>query len=71
MPIFTPQKNLDQATHTYELKPTQNVFWNLDFKQCGLGNGSCGSNTRPEYRVMPNNKFKFSYLMKPIEKNPN
>lgn len=68
--IYTT-KNLDQATHTYELKPTQNVFWNLDYKQCGLGNGSCGSNTRPEYRVMPNKKFKFSYLMKPTEKNPN
>ena len=63
--IYTT-KNLDKATHTYELKPTQNVFWNLDFKQCGLGNGSCGSNTRYEYCISPKINYKFGYQMIPF-----
>lgn len=61
-------KNLDEATHTYELKPSENIFWNIDHRQCGLGNGSCGSNTRKEYCILPTKKYHFSYWMQPVKK---
>jgi beta-galactosidase/beta-glucuronidase len=60
-------KNLDEATHTHELQRTENVYWNIDYKQCGLGNSSCGSNTRKEYCISPSEKFNFSYRMEPIQ----
>lgn len=47
-------KNLSDATHTYELKRTPEIFWSIDQAQCGLGNASCGSEVAIEkYRVKP------------------
>ena len=59
-------KNLDEATHTYQLQPTGKVYWNIDYKQCGLGNGSCGPNTRSENCIPPAEKYQFAYWMQPI-----
>ena len=42
-------ENLTQAEHTYELKRTEEVTWNLDYQQYGIGNGACGPRTLPEY----------------------
>ena len=60
-------KNLNEATHTYELQRTEKVYWNIDYKQCGLGNGSCGVNTRKEHCISPKEKFSFNYRMEPIQ----
>ena len=59
-------KNMEVATHTYELLPTENIYWNIDYKQCGLGNGSCGPNTRKEHSILPTEKYQFNYWMQPI-----
>ena len=60
-------KNMEVATHTYELLPTENIYWNIDYKQCGLGNGSCGPNTRKEHSILPTEKYQFNYWMQPIK----
>lgn len=39
------------ATHTFELKKRENITVTVDYRQSGLGTGSCGPDTRPEYLV--------------------
>ncbi len=46
---------LDQATHTYELKRRDDVVLSLDAKHSGLGNGSCGPGVLPQYEIAPAN----------------
>jgi beta-galactosidase/evolved beta-galactosidase subunit alpha len=36
---------------------------NLDYKQCGLGSGSCGPETFPQYRIQPA-PFSFGLMFK-------
>lgn len=43
--------DLMAARHTYELKKRENITVTLDYRQSGLGTGSCGPDTRPEYLV--------------------
>lgn len=59
-------ENLDQAQHTYDLKHMDEVVWNLDFRQYGIGNGSCGTRTLPEYWV-PCEPIVFRIKLIPIE----
>ena len=42
-----------KARHTSELEASDRVFVRLDLRQRGLGTGSCGPGTRPEYEVVP------------------
>jgi beta-galactosidase len=46
-------EDVTKATHTYELKRREGVTLNLDYKQTGLGGGSCGPPTLPHYIVLP------------------
>lgn len=41
------------ARHTDELTPRPETFVTIDLKQRGLGTGTCGPQTRPEYCVGP------------------
>ena len=43
------QENLTVATHTYELKAEDKVFWYVDFQQNGLGGNSCGPRPMEPY----------------------
>lgn len=43
--------DLDGATHTPEIPWRAEVVWNLDGRQAGLGNGSCGPGTLPAYTL--------------------
>jgi beta-galactosidase len=43
--------DLDQASHTAELKPREEVILSLDAKHSGLGNGSCGPGVLPCYET--------------------
>ncbi|HIQ05349.1 MAG TPA: DUF4981 domain-containing protein, partial [Anaerolineae bacterium] len=45
---FTTQ-DLTEAKHTYELTRRDDITLNLDYAQCGLGNGSCGPGVLPQY----------------------
>lgn len=58
-------KNLTEARHTFDLKRTDEVYWNLDYKQCGVGNASCGTAAPvPEVRVKPE-PVKFGFSLSP------
>lgn len=62
---FTAQ-DLTEALHTYDLKPRNAVILNLDYAQCGLGNGSCGPGVLPQY-LLKAPDYRFSVVIKPIQ----
>jgi beta-galactosidase len=43
--------DLTAAFHTCDLHPRAGTFLNIDLAHRGLGTGSCGPDTRPEYRI--------------------
>lgn len=45
--------DLYAAFHTSELVPRKEVIVNIDWGQRGLGTGSCGPQTLPEYQISP------------------
>jgi beta-galactosidase/evolved beta-galactosidase subunit alpha len=45
--------DLEGARHTNELEARDRVYVNLDYRQCGIGTGSCGPDTYPPYRIQP------------------
>ncbi len=61
-------KNLADATHTYALQKTKEIYWNLDARQCGVGNNSCGRGiTLPGYQCKPE-PTKFTFILQPFVK---
>jgi beta-galactosidase/beta-glucuronidase len=42
---------LDRALHEYELPSAESVYWNIDHLNAGVGNGSHGPRTLPEYQI--------------------
>lgn len=59
---FTTE-DLTKAKHTYELRRRDDITLNLDYKQCGLGNGSCGPGTLPQYLIQPK-ELRYSMRMR-------
>jgi len=49
---FTTE-DLTQAMHTYELGRREEIILNLDYRQSGLGNGSCGPGVLLQYLLQP------------------
>ena len=60
-----PDEVLWPAKHISELKPEENVTLYLDAAHRGLGTGSCGPDTRPEYRIGPGT-YTLSYWVFPV-----
>lgn len=54
--------DLFAAFHTHELKPRKEVIVNLDYQQRGLGTGSCGPQTLPQYEIMPGD-YRFDFTI--------
>jgi hypothetical protein len=46
-------RKLEEAQHTFTLQPDPFITLNCDFEVCGVGNGSCGPGTLPQYQVQP------------------
>lgn len=44
-------KELDEAKHTTDLVPGENVWVNVDHKMGGIGTGSCGPGVLPKYQL--------------------
>ena len=57
-------RQLTWAMHDYELKPSENVFVSIDYKQSGIGSNSCGPVLADEFRLSEK-KFTFSFDVKP------
>lgn len=69
-PEFTVSKYRDrdlfEACHTDELDSKDGaVYVRLDAAQRGLGTGSCGPQTREEYKVHPGT-YQIAFILKPI-----
>jgi beta-galactosidase/beta-glucuronidase len=60
-------QDLTQATHTHDLAWRQEVILNLDARQGGLGNGSCGPGVLSQYMLLPG-EFAFRFMIYPIVK---
>ncbi|RJS87969.1 DUF4981 domain-containing protein [Candidatus Bathyarchaeota archaeon] len=61
---FTAE-DLTEAKHTYELKRREDITLNLDYRQSGLGGGSCGPDTLPKYLVKLGH-IRFSVRLRPL-----
>lgn len=56
---------ISDARHTYDLKELDEIIWNIDIAQQGLGTGSCGPHTFPWYCLRPEEK-KLQFVMKAV-----
>jgi beta-galactosidase/evolved beta-galactosidase subunit alpha len=61
---FTTE-DLDQAQHTYELVPRPTITLHLDYKQHGVGSGSCGPEVMPPYQLHAE-PFTFRVCFRPF-----
>ena len=57
--------DLYAAFHTNELTRRDEIFITLDVAQCGLGGGSCGPITLPQYMVLPG-RYDFTVRLRPV-----
>jgi len=61
------QQTLERATHNFELKPSDFITVNIDYKQMGLGgDNSWGLPVLDKYLIYPNN-FNYSFTFRYIE----
>ena len=58
-------EEMTAATHTYDLPRRREVVLNLDARQGGLGNGSCGPGVLPDYQLHPG-EFVFRFTLYPL-----
>lgn len=58
-------EDLDQAQHTCELVPRPTITLHLDYRQNGLGTGSCGPGVMPAYQLHAE-PFAFSVRLRPL-----
>ena len=61
---FTP-KAAWKAKHPHEIEYAENICLNLDWKQSGIGSGSCGEALNPKYRI-PAEPFAFGLRFHPF-----
>jgi beta-galactosidase len=59
---FTAE-GLFRARHTTDLQPRPEIILDLDHAQRGLGTGSCGPDTLPQYRLLEHT-YRFAYRLR-------
>ncbi len=62
---FYTQDELTKRRHPYELNKSDFITFNVDYRQTGLGGGSCGPITLPKYQVKAE-KVNFTVYMRPL-----
>lgn len=67
---FHTTDDFEKAKHTYELKPRDYIVFNVDYRQTGLGGGSCGPMTLPKYQVRPE-RVSFTVRLRPLGPDDN
>ena len=60
---YAPE-DLNRAEHTFDLKPRRNITVCLDYKQCGLGNASCGPLVLDKYALYAGT-IDFGFTLRP------
>jgi beta-galactosidase len=54
-------EDLHAADHIHELTSREEIILNVDYQQCGLGNGSCGPGVLDQFALKPEStEFEFS-----------
>ncbi|TAJ11791.1 DUF4981 domain-containing protein [Marinilabiliaceae bacterium JC017] len=61
------ENDLDKARYINQLKPRKQVVLNIDYRQLGLGNGSCGSAPLADYQLYAET-VNFSWSLRPFSK---
>ena len=60
-------KQLTEADHDYELKPSEKTYINIDYKQSGIGSHSCGPQL-PQHLRLSDKEFDFEFTVMPTRK---
>ncbi len=58
-------EELFRALHPTDLTASSDCYWYLDCRHSGLGTGSCGPATLPEYRIWPGS-YQFNFRLRPF-----
>lgn len=61
-------KNIEQATHPYKLKPEKSNTLSIDYQIAGLGTGACGPGILPKYLIKAQ-EADFWFRIKPYDIN--
>ncbi len=64
------ENDLDRADYINQLNPRKEVVLNIDYRQLGLGNGSCGPAPLPVYQLNAQ-PVNFSWSLRPFTKEVN
>lgn len=62
------ENDLDRADYISQLHPRKEVVLNIDYRQLGLGNGSCGPAPLPAYQLNAE-PVNFSWSLRPFSKD--
>jgi hypothetical protein len=62
---YFTSEDLEKVKHTHELKRRRDITLSIDYKQSGVGGGSCGPDTLPKYLVTPE-PIRFSVRLRPL-----
>lgn len=60
--------DLENARHTHELVPRDEITLNLDYRQNGIGSGACGPGPWEQYLLRPE-EFRFSVRLRPFSQD--
>ena len=60
------QLDLETSTHGHELRPRDEITWNIDHAQRGLGGiTSWGAKPLPQYRLTDDN-YTYEFILRPV-----
>ncbi len=57
-------EDLVKAEHLHELTEREEIYFNIDHKQLGLGNASCGPGQLEKYKLLPES-YSFNFSIRP------
>lgn len=60
-------EQIDAARHTTDLKPTDNVWVDVDYAHSGIGTASCGPGVLPQYKLLAEaGPYEFAFELQPL-----
>ncbi len=62
---FYTVEDLTAASHPWQLEKQDFITFNLDYRQNGLGNNSCGPGVMPPYQLLPE-RFRYALRLRPL-----
>lgn len=56
-------KMLEKSMHTNELKKSESIIWNIDYKNSGLGSNACGPMPLDKYLIRADEKIEYTFYL--------